>query len=198
MIASKMEFPAFTGKRCLMMPYIQGDPDSVPPEYREGYEETLERLAIEQGRVGYLTIDESEVHEGKPHRGDRAKYSRALHTETGVTCGWGDRGGWGGRHNVLLDRDVRILIASNVTGSCAVWDTEELNTTIDGDIGHLAGKYPYESAKLLGSGEVANIGIFTPHESLPVRRRVNRQFIRIISNGVHGREPYFTKNRILD
>jgi len=26
-------FPDFLGLRCLMMPYIQGEPDSVPSEY---------------------------------------------------------------------------------------------------------------------------------------------------------------------
>lgn len=28
-----IQFPEFTGLRCLMMPYVQGDPDSVPEAF---------------------------------------------------------------------------------------------------------------------------------------------------------------------
>lgn len=42
--------------------------------------------------------------------------------------------------------------------------------------------------------EVREIGIFTPHESLPAERDFDRQFLRIVSSGVHGREEYFTRN----
>ena len=56
MFVGKIEFPAYTGKRCLMMPYIQGDPHSVPKEFREGYEEILSTLALQPGEIGYLTI----------------------------------------------------------------------------------------------------------------------------------------------
>lgn len=48
------------------------------------------------------------------------------------------------------------------------------------------------------AGEVHQIGILTPHESLPITKGGNRQFIRIVSSGVYGREPYFTKNPLMD
>lgn len=41
-------------------------------------------------------------------------------------------------------------------------------------------------------------GILTPHESLPVPCDFPRQFLRIISSGVHGREDYFTVNPLVD
>lgn len=101
------------------------------------------------------------------------------------------------KHRVVLGRDVKILIASNLDASCAVWDAEHENTTLDGDIGHVATDYPYDRARFLKAGEVYEIGILTPHESLPVQQGFNRQFLRIVSSGVRGREDYFTRNPLV-
>lgn len=132
-----------------------------------------------------------------PHRGTRATTDRALHTEAGRIPGkiyrWGG-GHWGKKPRVTLDRDVRILLANNLDDSCAVWDATHEETSDDGDLGHVAEMYPYESATLMRAGEVRQIGILTPHESLPVKKNVRRQFLRIVGSGVHGREPYFTQN----
>jgi hypothetical protein len=183
-----------------MMPFIQGDPDSIPDQYW-AYREILLTTYVAQGDIGYLTIDELRVLMGKPHRGDRAKYGRALHTEAGLhpqshIYGWG-RPVWGGSHNVTLERDVQIKLANNLDGTCAIWDADHPDTSIDGDIGDVADQYPYDEATFLRAGEVHQIGIFTPHESLPVTEDVNRQFLRIVGSGVHGREPYFTINPLL-
>jgi hypothetical protein len=197
--AQTITFPTFTGARCLMMPYIQGNPDSVPQQYSP-YRGIIASTYLKKGDVGFLTIDESPVVAGTPHRGDRAKHGRALHTEAGRAPGriyrWGG-GGWGSRHAVTLDRDVRILLANNLDDSCAVWDAEHEDTSSDGDIGHLAHKYSYSDAVFMKVGEVHEIGILTPHESLPVALTFNRQFLRIVSSGVHGREDYFTENPLL-
>lgn len=196
----EIKFPEFRGVRCLMMPYIQGEPASVPPEYRAGYETILATVFVKKGDIGYLTIDESPAKAGNPHRGARAKWGRALHTEAGrhpdTVYAWGG-GGWGSSHRVTLDRDVKVLIANNVDRSCAIWDAEHENTSMDGDIGYESERYPYSAAMLMRAGEVHEIGILTPHESLPVSHDVNRQFLRIVSSGVHGREPYFTENALL-
>jgi hypothetical protein len=195
-----IQFPAFTGIRCLMMPYIQGEPESVPECYRTGYESILQERFLRKGDIGYLTIDESVAVAGKPHRGARSKTSRALHTEAGrhpdKVYAWGG-GGWGSAHRVTLDDDVRILLANNVDGSCAIWDAWHENTSIDGDIGDSSQEYPYSDATFMRSGDVFEIGILTPHESLPVTQDVRRQFIRIVSSGVHGREEYFTRNPLV-
>jgi len=198
MIKNQIKFPTYSGVRCLMMPYIQGDPTSVPPEYK-GYSQVIRASFIEKGAIGYLTIDESPVLRNTPHRASRAKFKRALHTEAGVDpnriYNWGGGGGgWGKRHNVELEPDLRILLANNLDSSCALWDTEHENTSLDGDIGHCADQYPMEDAVFMAAGEVHEIGILTPHESLPVKENTKRQFLRIIGAGVHGREPYFTKN----
>lgn len=195
-----IDFPKFSGTRCLMMPYIQGDPSSLPDAYA-AYEDIVASVFLRRGDVGFLTIDESLAVAGKPHRGQRARYARALHTEAGILRGiyrWGSGPTWGGRPAVTLDRDVRILIASNMDRTCAVWDSEHEDTSADGDIGHAAGEYPYDDAIFLKKGEVREIGILTPHESLPVERDAHRQFLRIVSSGVHGREDYFTANPLMD
>ncbi len=192
----RITFPAFSGVRCLMMPYIQGDADSVPEEYQP-YREILNTVFLKKGDLGFLTIDELPLNAGAVHRGARAAHSRALHTEAGrhpdQVYQWGG-GHWGHRAEVLLDRAVRILLANNVDDSCAVWDVEHEATSLDGDIGHAASEYPLQAATMIKAGEVHNIGILTPHESRPVARPCKRQFLRILSSGVHGREPYFTKN----
>lgn len=199
-----IKFPRYSGLRCLMMPYIQGDERSVPDAYTP-YWDIIRSVFVKRGDIGFLTIDESRAAAGKPHRGKRARYARALHTEAGRDRNriyqWGDGGGWGapdgGGHRVTLERGVRVLIASNLDHSCAVWDAEHEDTSSDGDIGHEAEKYPYSEARFLKAGELAEIGILTPHESLPVAKDFNRQFLRIVSSGVHGRESYFTENPLV-
>lgn len=208
-----IEFPEYSGLRCLMMPYIQGDFSSVPEEYLP-YKEIIENSYFKKGDIGFLTIDESFVAKGSPHRGARAKFGRALHTEAGrrdslfcwgsePTWKWGSSvfkwggGNWGDSFNVTLDRNVRVLLANNIDESCALWNAEHENTSDDGDIGNFADQYPYEDAIMMKAGEVYEIGILHPHESLPVKDDFNRQFLRIISSGVYGREPYFTINPMM-
>jgi hypothetical protein len=195
MAVNKIQFPEPSGRRCLMMPFIQGDPASVPEEFRTGYEAILASTFIKKGDVGYLTIDESSVQKGNPHRGNRALHGRALHTEAGVRPN--GLYAWGRGHSVYLDSDVKVLLANSIDDSCALWDATHKNTSFDGDIGDLAHDYPFEHATLMKAGDVHEIGILTPHESLPVAKNGNRQFIRIISSGVHGREENFTKNSLM-
>jgi hypothetical protein len=47
------------------------------------------------------------------------------------------------------------------------------------------------------SGEIVKIGVFTPHESMVINEEVKRQFIRIVGDGVIGKESYFTFNPII-
>lgn len=194
-----IDFPEYAGTRCLMMPYVQGDPDSIPDEYA-AYRDIVSKVFLRRGDIGFLTIDESPAVKGVPHRGARAEHGRALHTEGGKRpygkLGWGGTG-WGNTWNVTLDRNVQVLLANNVDNSCALWDAVHVDTTIDGDIGMYADQYPYEDAIMMQAGNVHQIGVLTPHESMPVAADVNRQFLRIVGSGVHGREPYFTVNPLI-
>lgn len=195
-IIGTIVFPNFSGLRCLMMPYIQGDPSSLPTEFAV-YADIIRSVFICRGDIGYLTIDESLAIGGRPHRGARAKYDRALHTEAGrhpdKIYSWG----WGSSHRVTLDIGTEILLANNISNTCAVWDATHEDTSLDGDIGHESDRYPYHDAVMMKAGDVYKIGILTPHESLPVKETCKRQFLRIVSSGVHGREPYFTENPLL-
>ncbi len=196
-----LTFPDYTGLRCLMMPYIQGDPTSVPEEYRS-YFDILISFYFEKDQIGFLTIDESIAFKDTPHRGDRAKYGRALHTEAGLckktnTYKWGGPT-WGGSPTVRLDSNTQILLANSIDNSCAIWDAEHTETSEDGDIGYESEMYPYSKATFLQANSIHQIGIFTPHESVPVTDTTHRQFIRILSSGVHGRESYFTKNPLMN
>lgn len=198
MKVAQIEFPKFTGLQCLMMPYIQGEPNSVPKEYHS-YRGIIESVFCKKGDIGYLTIDESIAFKGTPHRGFRSKTDRALHTEAGrhpdKIYAWG--GGWGKTHSVTLDDNVEVLLANNIDNSCAIWDAIHEDTSLDGDIGCVSHMYPYEDAEMMKAGEVHKLGILTPHESLPVKRDTDRQFLRIVSSGVHGRELYFTRNPLM-
>ncbi len=194
MLVTTIEFPRFAGLRCLMMPYIQGDPDSVPSAYA-AYRDIIGSVFFRRGDIGFLTIDESAAMTGKPHRGDRAKYGRALHTEAGKRPSGGI--GWGSTDSVRLEPTVEVLLANNIDDTCALWHADHRDTSFDGDIGYAADAYPYEAATMMKAGEVHRIGVFTPHESLPVRGDTRRQFLRIVSAGVHGREPYFTQNPLV-
>lgn len=195
----KINFPEFTGFRCLMMPFIQGDSDSLPEQYK-GYSSIIDSTFLNKGDIGYLTIDELPVIKGVAHRAAKSKTNRAIHTEVGIRpnkiYAWGG-GGWGRSHTVELDSDVKILLANNTDDSCAIWNRTHYDTSIDGDIGHYSELYPYSESEMMKAGEVHKIGILTPHESIPVKENTNRQFLRIVSSGVHGRESYFTENELM-
>ena len=62
-----VEFPTYSGTRCLMMPYVQGEPDSVLGDYSV-YRDIVSTVFLRKGDVGFLTIDESLAVAGKPHR----------------------------------------------------------------------------------------------------------------------------------
>lgn len=208
----QIQFPEYSGLRCLMMPYIQGHSESVPEAYA-AYRDVIESVFIERGDIGFLTIDESIAIEGKPHRGARSRHGRALHTEAGKIlnfyCWGGDSYVWGGDDEpddepkgtgtprVTLNKDVRILLANTLDGSCAIWNRWHEDTSFDGDIGHVGNEYRYAEAILMRAGDVHEIGILTPHESLPVSVNFQRQFLRIVSSGVNGRAAHFTDNPLL-
>ena len=166
-----IDFPGFEGKRCLMMPYIQGDSSSVPEEFAAGYENILDNVYHkgEKGQMGFLTIDESHVSKGNAQRAYESDNGRSCHTEGGLSnmiiCWGGPAPTWGGRINVTLDADTKVLIANNVDKSCAIWDAEHKDTSPNGDLSHVAeSEYPFENAIFMAPGELWQLGIFTPHD----------------------------------
>lgn len=196
----KITFPQFTGIRCLMMPFIQGDPNSVPDTYAL-YRPLLLKLVIEPGKQGYLTIDESIAEVGRPHRCTGAKFKRAIHTEatrdaTGK-LGWENPPTRWNDRATLLDPYTQVLLVNNVDDSCAIWPGICKEITTDGDLGHIADQYPYEKAIFIKAGEVHRMTVCTPHEGLPLLQTVKRQFLRIVGVGMTGFASHFTPNPLL-
>lgn len=192
-------FPEFSAQRCYMMPFIQGRPESLPEQYRS-YSDIIEKLVIpgQNGEIGLITIDESYVEAGKSQRG-YGSGERTIHTEACRTEGqlrWGSS--WGPGPKVLLEPDLRVLIANSIPDTCMLWDVNVEDTTPDGDLSMRASEFPREAGRMMGAGEVMEIGIFTPHEPIPQRESGNRQFFRIVGKGVYGRDDYFTRNEILE
>ena len=203
MITNKIKFPEFSGIKCNMMPFIQGDSSSLPEMYKP-YAEIINENFLEKGEIGYLTIDESFVEAGKTQRGYNSHgIDRNVHIEVGhygdVKC-WGGGGGssWGGLGNTILEDTTMVLVANNISDTCRVWDAKEMGYTKDGDLSQYIDKYPEETGVLLKSGEVAKISIFTPHECVNQTMSGNRQFFRIVGKGVTGREEYFTVNPLMN
>ena len=199
MITNKIIFPEFTGIKCNMMPFIQGDSNSLPHEYKS-YFEIINQNYLEKGEIGFLTIDESFVNANSSQRGYNSKgISRNVHIEVGrhsdINC-WGSGSGssWGGRRSTILEDDTMVLISNSISDTCRVWDTIEKSFTKDGDLSNYIDKYPENTGINLKAGEVVKISIFTPHECISQKTSSNRQFFRIVGKGVHGREDYFTIN----
>lgn len=201
MIFNQIEFPEFKGIRCNMMPFIQGDSDSLPKEFRS-YADIVDNNYLEKGEIGYLTIDESYVEAGRSQRGYNSEgIDRNVHIEVGhceeYKC-WGPVPTWRGKPNVILDEDTEVLIGNNISDTCRVWDAIERSYTEDGDLSRYIDRYPEHTGILLKKGELAKISIFTPHECIDQKVSGDRQFFRIVGKGVHGKEYYFTRNPILE
>ena len=199
----EMKFPEFSGARCYMMPFIQGRGDSLPAPYA-GYAEVVERFALsgQEGQIGLITIDETFVAAGSSQRGYGAG-QRNIHTEACLSeakLSWGrsPTPSWGPTPYVRLRADTRVLIANSLPDTCMVWDRAVLDTTKDGDLSTRAAEFPRETGRMMGAGEVLEIGIFTPHEPIKQAEGRNRQFFRIVGSGVEGREDYFTRNSVLE
>lgn len=195
-----IQFPQFTGIRCNMMPFIQGNSLSLPQAYQP-YAKIVEDNYLEKGEIGFLTIHESFVENGKSQRGyNGVGVSRNVHIEVGRYKNqnhWGGGNGWGGNYNTLLDDDTMVLIANSVSDTCRVWDAQEKSYTKDGDLSEYISKYPEHTGVLLQAGQLAKISIFTPHECVNQQQSGNRQFFRIVGKGVIGREDYFTVNPLV-
>lgn len=216
-IINQIQFPEFTGIKCNMMPFIQGDKTSLPSIY-QSYSDIIQSNYLEKGEIGYLTIEESYVEANSSQRGYGAS-NRNVHIEVGrydsINCwgsptpvySWGKPyeepkpiNSWGNRYkaNVTLEDNTEVLIANNISNTCRVWDAIEKSPTLDGDLSDYLYKYPEHTGQLLQSGELAKISIFTPHECVKQLESGNRQFFRIVGKGVTGREEYFTYNPLFN
>merc|ERR1712039_649372 len=139
------------------------------------------------GKIGYLTIHESFVYQGRSQR--RA----GLHVETpGKRYTGGsfkeDRYYWGCSGGIIHHDSSRvkggIFMASSVADSCRVWDVQVRDpASVVGKLGDLE-----HIREVLGEGTCMEAGKLywitdvTPHESMPLEEGTYRQFFRFVTS----------------
>lgn len=168
-----------------MMPFIMGDNNSIPEEYRQ-YSSLINSCNLplsEIGKIGYLTVDESPVIKNNSQR--RA----GIHTEKHPSRSWGGgSSGWGGFVGGLY-------MASTINNSCRVWNHYVDEPKPHGDCEHLREVLtnPIDMKKDVLYWMTDG----TPHEALPVLEDSYRQFFRLVTSEVSvWYEKHSTKNRL--
>lgn len=175
-----VDFPAASGINVNMMPMIMGDHDSLP-QYLHTYSSLLDACDVESqelGQVGYLTVMETSIAVGRSQR------RGGIHTERHPVGGWGG-GGWGGG----CDEWGGLYMASNMTGTTAVWDRRIETPGPGGDIDWIRSELgdPY----VLSANELIWMTDACPHESLPVNQIGTRQFFRLVTSQI---DLWYTEN----
>lgn len=161
--------PKFTGVRVMMMPYLMEDIRGTLPGFLQQYVNIVETMSAQcDSGVGYLTVDEAFVRAGETHR------RPGLHVdgvdETGSVGGWGGGGGWGTAGMTVLSSHV----------GCRAWYQwfDDLPKE-DGDCEHLRKSCKPMCQFTLEPGRIYKFEPLTVHESIPMNRDTERQFVRV-------------------
>lgn len=171
---TEVQFPAPSGIKINMMPFVIGDPLSIPQEYGE-YLPLIDACKVgrdQVGKVGYLTITETVVAQGKSQR------RPGIHTDKHSTSGWGG-GGWGGRA-----RSEGIYMASTVDSSCRAWDMHIEAPGPMGDCEHLREELEQVAPIYMRGNSLYWMTDGCPHESLPLESKTFRQYFRFVTSKV--------------
>lgn len=161
--------PPFSGTRVMMMPFVLDDPASLPPSLSAWIDTVAELVALAstRGGVAYLTIDEARLNAGEIHR------RPGLHVdgldERGRHGGWGGGGGGWGANGMLT--------ASTHVG-CRAWN-QTFHGEAASDCEHLRSELLDSARVTLHPGRAYAFGALTVHESIPVERACERQFVRL-------------------
>jgi len=193
-----VEFPEFRGVNVNMLPFIMGNPDSLPEEVRQ-YASLVDACGLpedELGRVGYLSVSESIVAPGSTQR------RPGVHTEGHPMLAWGG-GAWGGgwpsepsppppkpkpskpktkKLKQPKKKGAGLYMASTVAATCAVWDQLILEPGEMGDCEHL--RRELGEGRLLQANELVWLTDRTPHEALFLDHEVQRQWFRLVTSEV--------------
>lgn len=164
-----VKLPEFSGTRIMMMPVILGDINSIP-NFLEAWNDALAEMftmANCKEGIGYLTIDEKTVQPAKTHRRE-GKHVDGIYQ--GSYGGWGGGGGWGSVGNGML------TVASHA--GCRAWAGEFLGRPgYEGECDHLADQC--DDGTLFAPNEVYWLDGLCVHESVPMVKTVDRQFVRL-------------------
>lgn len=198
-ICTKLIFPPTTGININMMPFVMGQKSSVPEEYHQ-YWDMIMRCGLprcEEGKIGFLTIQESLVTKGESQR------RGGLHVDSSLVMTAGghfsvEYDSWGGGFDDM-EIEGGIYMCSSVPRSCIVWDVQlrkpELIVGHLGDVEHL--RDVVGEGMLMDEGELIWLTDTTPHESLPLGETVFRQYFRLVTSSVSvWYEKHSTANRL--
>lgn len=179
-----VEFPKPNNININMMPFIIGDKNSIPEEYRQ-YESLLKRCMIphtENGKIGYLSISESYVNKNTSQR------RGGIHTEKHPSVSWGgSERPWGGK--------TGLFMSSTVDNSCMVWDKHIEIPGLMGDCEHLRSELG--AGILLKKNELVWMTDSCPHESMPLENNQYRQWFRFVTSEVGlWYKDHSTENRL--
>jgi hypothetical protein len=160
-----------------MMPFIMGDPLSIPIEYRH-YASLIEMCLLdpnEKYKIGYLSIAESFVKNGYTQK------RIGIHTEKrahGIACGKGSISVNPISNKINLSGG--IFMASNVNESCQIWNINANNPKpIDIQSQIMETKCdPYK----IKQNELIWFTDTCPHEVLPQKYSAIRQWFRIVTS----------------
>lgn len=169
-----------------MMPFIMGDNKTIPDDYK-AYIPLIDACKVpsyEEGKTYYLTIHECTVEEGHYQR------RPGLHTDRHATFNWGNGNKGAGIERANFDGPFfhgwgglgGIYMASNVSGTCAVWDSYIEEPGLLGDCEEK--REELGKPILLDANQLYWITDGTPHESLPMPTTGCRQFFRLVSSEV--------------
>lgn len=138
----------------------------------------LSGMADFAGQVGYLTIDEKMVEPGETHR------RRGLHVDgvyangAGGWSGGSGGGGWGGGDAPGM-KATGMLTVSSVSG-CRAWCQDFKGWPgAEGECDHLSDQCQDESCAVLSPSVAYWLDALCVHESLPMKARTPRQFVRL-------------------
>lgn len=179
-------FPKPTGIDINMMPFVMGDKQSLWKKFHAYWPLIQQSVTdLENGKIGYLTIQESAVAAGRSQR------RPGLHLETpgvimtkgkvvDVRLHWG--GGTGEGETILGG----LYTASTVENSCRAWDMRiDHPADVVGPLGEAE-----HLRDLLGEGTFLKESTLywmtdcTPHESVPLPEGATRQYFRLVTSAV--------------
>lgn len=177
-----VQFPVSRDLCVNMMPFVMGEPESIPTEYRH-YVPLIEACDVApqlQGKVGFLSIHESFVEKGKTQR------RSGLHTEGHPRRDWG--GGWGKR--ISGAKTGGLYMASSIGASCRVWDMH-IEPCSGGDCEPLRAAVERAPSTDMQANALYWMHDRTPHESLSALASAYRQWFRLVAGRV---DVWFSKH----
>lgn len=180
---ARVDFPAFTGARVLMMPFQLRDPVATLPPTIAAYASAVGAIVAalpirERGHgIAYLTIDEQFVEAGRAHR------RPGLHVDgwakdgvpNGGAWGRGGGGGWGGQSRP----GTGFVMAASVTGAAAYLGEFDGEPAEFGDCEALREQTTRCYRLLLLPSLAYACDGLTVHESVPQGFAARRQFLRL-------------------